>query len=123
MSSTTRITVTLPGNQVTELRKLTGNASGYVAESVARRIRRLTEPGRQALATTLTDTESAGHDPAEAAERRELGTADSISDVLVWRLRRLADLPADATTMPDHTLCRRAVSPAPSQDDRPRRMR
>ncbi|GAB2830233.1 hypothetical protein GCM10027073_68150 [Streptomyces chlorus] len=45
MSSTTRITVTLPSNQVTELRKLTGNASGYVAEAVARQIRRLTEPG------------------------------------------------------------------------------
>ncbi|WP_432004660.1 type II toxin-antitoxin system CcdA family antitoxin [Streptomyces parvus] len=39
MSSTTRITVTLPSDQVAELRKLTGNVSGYVAEAVARQIR------------------------------------------------------------------------------------
>ncbi|MCX5238966.1 relaxase/mobilization nuclease domain-containing protein [Streptomyces prunicolor] len=67
----------------------------------------LAEPGWYALAATLADVESAGHDPAaflaEAAERRELGTADSISDVLVWRLRRMADLPADASAMPDRT--------------------
>ncbi|WP_406355235.1 hypothetical protein OHB56_22265 [Streptomyces sp. NBC_01635] len=73
--------------------------------------------------STRRTARSTGHDPAEAAERREPGTADSIGDVLVWRLRRLVDLPADATTMPDHTLGRRAVSPAPSRDDRPRRMR
>ncbi|MEU9371673.1 relaxase/mobilization nuclease domain-containing protein [Streptomyces avermitilis] len=67
----------------------------------------LTEQGWYALAATLTEVESAGHDPAallaEAAERRELDTADSISDVLVWRLRRMADLPADASAMPEHT--------------------
>ncbi|WP_406439012.1 mobilization protein [Streptomyces sp. NBC_01613] len=67
----------------------------------------LTEPGWYALAATLADVESAGHDPASllamAAERRELDTADSISDVLVWRLRRMANLPADATAMPEHT--------------------
>ncbi|MET8324808.1 type II toxin-antitoxin system CcdA family antitoxin [Streptomyces sp. NPDC005181] len=39
MSSTTRITVTLPSDQVAELRKLTDNVSGYVAEAVARQIR------------------------------------------------------------------------------------
>ncbi|MFJ9506663.1 type II toxin-antitoxin system CcdA family antitoxin [Streptomyces anulatus] len=39
MSSTTRITVTLPSDQVAELRKLTDNISGYVAEAVARQIR------------------------------------------------------------------------------------
>ncbi|MEU3206794.1 hypothetical protein ABZ702_23585 [Streptomyces cyaneofuscatus] len=39
MSSTTRITVTLPSDQVVELRKLTDKVSGYVAEAVARRIR------------------------------------------------------------------------------------
>ncbi|MFB8069505.1 MULTISPECIES: type II toxin-antitoxin system CcdA family antitoxin [Streptomyces] len=38
-SSTTRITVTLPSDQVAELRKLTDNISGYVAEAVARQIR------------------------------------------------------------------------------------
>lgn len=39
VSSTTRITVTLPSDQVAELRKLTDNVSGYVAEAVARQIR------------------------------------------------------------------------------------
>ncbi|MFE9924485.1 hypothetical protein ACFYQA_23750 [Streptomyces sp. NPDC005774] len=39
MSSTTRITVTLPSDQVAELRKLTDSVSGYVAEAVARQIR------------------------------------------------------------------------------------
>ncbi|MEW2191161.1 mobilization protein [Streptomyces microflavus] len=56
------------------------------------------EPGWPALAATLTDVRQAGHDPAallaDAARRRELGSADSISDVLVWRLRRSAHLPA-----------------------------
>lgn len=39
MTATTRITVTLPADQVAELRKLTDNISGYVAEAVARQIR------------------------------------------------------------------------------------
>ncbi|WP_411761194.1 relaxase/mobilization nuclease domain-containing protein [Streptomyces tunisiensis] len=56
------------------------------------------EPGWPALAATLDDARKAGHDPAalltEAAGRRELDTATSISDVLVWRLRRSAHLPA-----------------------------
>ncbi len=39
MSNTTRITVTLPTEQVAELRKLTDNVSGYVAEAVARQLR------------------------------------------------------------------------------------
>ncbi|MFF8021362.1 relaxase/mobilization nuclease domain-containing protein [Streptomyces sp. NPDC007896] len=60
----------------------------------------LAEPGWDALAATLADAAQAGHNPqlllAEAAARRELGTADSISDVLVWRLRRMAGLPAYA---------------------------
>ncbi|WP_405889787.1 relaxase/mobilization nuclease domain-containing protein [Streptomyces sp. NBC_00133] len=64
----------------------------------------LAEPGWYALAATLADAEAAGHEPAvllaEAAGRRELGTAESVSDVLVWRLRRMADLPADPSTMP-----------------------
>lgn len=58
------------------------------------------EPGWPALAATLTDARQAGHDPgallADAARRRELRSADSISDVLVWRLRRSAHLPAAA---------------------------
>lgn len=64
----------------------------------------LAEPGWHALAATLADAEAAGHDPAtflsKAAARRELDTAESVSDVLVWRLRRAADLPADTTAMP-----------------------
>jgi hypothetical protein len=63
----------------------------------------LAEPGWYALAVTLADAESAGHDPAvlltEAAGRRELESAESVSDVLVWRLRRAAGLPADTTDM------------------------
>lgn len=39
MADTTRITVTLPTEQVAELRKTTDNVSGYVAEAVARRLR------------------------------------------------------------------------------------
>lgn len=39
MAETTRITVTLPTKQVTELKRLTDNLSGYVAEAVARQIR------------------------------------------------------------------------------------
>jgi hypothetical protein len=39
MADTTRITVTLPTDQVAELKKLTDNVSGYVAEAVARQIR------------------------------------------------------------------------------------
>lgn len=39
MSATTRITVTLPTEQVAELKKLTDNVSGYVAEAVARQLR------------------------------------------------------------------------------------
>ncbi|GGK23267.1 mobilization protein [Streptomyces camponoticapitis] len=64
----------------------------------------LNEPGWPALAATLDDTEAAGHQPAalltDATRRRELDTADSTSDVLVWRLRRTADLPADAERIP-----------------------
>ncbi|MBW1597941.1 relaxase/mobilization nuclease domain-containing protein [Streptomyces sp. JJ38] len=55
------------------------------------------ETGWPALAATLTDTTAAGHDPAallaQATRHWELDTATSLSDVLTWRLRRLADLP------------------------------
>lgn len=39
MSGTTRITVTLPSEQVAALKHITDNVSGYVAEAVARQIR------------------------------------------------------------------------------------
>lgn len=59
----------------------------------------LAEPGWYALAATLVEVEAAGQDPSTllgaAVQQRELGTAESVSDVLVWRLRRTADLPAD----------------------------
>lgn len=65
----------------------------------------LAEPGWYALAATIAEAEAAGHDPAallsDVAARRELGTADSVSDVLVWRMRRTADLPADASQLPE----------------------
>ena len=52
-----------------------------------------------ALAATLADAEKAGHDPKalleEAASWRELDTARDTTDVLVWRIRRIADLPAN----------------------------
>lgn len=58
----------------------------------------LAEPGWPALAATLADAQQAGHNPgpllAEAVRQRELDTAGSLTDVLVWRLRRMADLPA-----------------------------
>ncbi|MFD9562586.1 relaxase/mobilization nuclease domain-containing protein [Streptomyces sp. NPDC059994] len=60
------------------------------------------EPGWPPLAATLTHAYQAGHNPqallAEAITQRELDTAGSVSEVLVWRLHHLADLPADATS-------------------------
>ncbi|MEV7242742.1 relaxase/mobilization nuclease domain-containing protein [Streptomyces sp. NPDC093248] len=82
----------------------------------------LAEPGWYALAATLAEAEAAGHDPAallsDVAGRRELGTADSISDVLVWRMRRTADLPADASHLPE-TRTARSRSAARGTPTRP----
>ncbi|MFE0376152.1 mobilization protein [Streptomyces inhibens] len=77
----------------------------------------LAEPGWYSLAATLADAEAAGHDPAsllaDAAGRRELGTADSVADVLVWRLRRTAGLPADTSdTVNDAHAAERSPHPA-----------
>jgi hypothetical protein len=84
----------------------------------------LAEPGWYALAATIADAEAAGHDPATllsaAVERRELDTADSVSDVLVWRLRRLADLPADASGVPDHGTAKRPAASCPTSPGRHR---
>ncbi|MET8325173.1 mobilization protein [Streptomyces sp. NPDC005181] len=61
-------------------------------------IRAYAETNTDALAATLAQAEQAGHDPKvllqEAIEMRELDTAEDVNDVLVWRLRRLAQLPA-----------------------------
>ncbi|THA83158.1 relaxase/mobilization nuclease domain-containing protein [Streptomyces sp. A0592] len=74
----------------------------------------LSEPGWPALAATLDDARNAGHDPvallADATRRRELDTATSISDVLVWRLRRSAHLPA----APDTPTARRSRRTPPA---------
>ncbi|MGK5451368.1 relaxase/mobilization nuclease domain-containing protein, partial [Streptomyces radiopugnans] len=70
-------------------------ATPQIAEQILR------EPGWPALATTLTHAHQAGHDPrtllTEVTAHRELHTAHSLSDTLTWRLRHLADLPADTT--------------------------
>lgn len=59
----TRITVTLPSEQVDQLRKLTGNVSSFVSEAVAEEIRRKlrTEEFRRYEAEfgTFTDEEMA----------------------------------------------------------------
>ncbi|WP_329008583.1 relaxase/mobilization nuclease domain-containing protein [Streptomyces sp. NBC_01601] len=51
-----------------------------------------------ALIATLAQVERAGHDPEtllqQAIDMRELDTAADVNDVLVWRLRRIAQLPA-----------------------------
>lgn len=56
------------------------------------------ETQHDALAATLAQAEQAGHDPKallqQAIDMRELDSAENANDVLVWRLRRLADLPA-----------------------------
>ncbi|WP_199846477.1 mobilization protein [Streptomyces sp. CB01201] len=60
----------------------------------------LAEPGWNALVATLTDAETAGQDArallVEATARRELDSAESAGEVLIWRLRRTADLPGYA---------------------------
>ncbi|MFD4790399.1 relaxase/mobilization nuclease domain-containing protein [Streptomyces sp. NPDC058459] len=65
----------------------------------------LAEPGWYALAATVAEADAAGYDSAallpEVAAGRELGTAESVSDVLVWRMRRAANLPADASRLPE----------------------
>ncbi|MEU2465602.1 MULTISPECIES: relaxase/mobilization nuclease domain-containing protein [Streptomyces] len=80
------------------------------------------EPGWPALSATLADARQAGHDPAallaEATRRRELDTADSISDVLVWRLRRSAHLPA-APESPPATSARDSRRASPSNPATP----
>ncbi|WP_055628961.1 relaxase/mobilization nuclease domain-containing protein [Streptomyces hirsutus] len=75
----------------------------------------LAEPGWPALAATLTETQTVGHDPTalltKAAAQREMDTAERISDVLVWRLRRMADLPTDPqNAQSQHPQGRPAVS-------------
>ncbi|MEE1786936.1 mobilization protein [Streptomyces sp. SP17BM10] len=84
-----------------------------------------------ALAATLAEAEKAGHDPKalleEATSWRELDTARNTDDVLVWRIRRIANLTANPA-QPDKTKARttrtkpalgyagtRAETPAPAR--------
>ncbi|MEH0551102.1 relaxase/mobilization nuclease domain-containing protein [Streptomyces sp. B21-101] len=89
----------------------------------------LAEPGWYALAATIAEAEAAGHDPAAllsaAVGRRELGTAESVSDVLVWRMRRTADLPADASPLSESGIAgvQSATRRAASQTSAPGRRR
>ncbi|MFD0561826.1 relaxase/mobilization nuclease domain-containing protein [Kitasatospora saccharophila] len=66
--------------------------------------RLLAEPEFDALAAALAEAEAAGHDPQALLERarawRELGTADSVTAVLTWRVRHLAQLPVPARRQP-----------------------
>ncbi|MFJ8301104.1 relaxase/mobilization nuclease domain-containing protein [Streptomyces sp. NPDC094447] len=59
-----------------------------------------------ALVATLAQAEQAGHDPEallqQAIDMRELDTAADVNDVLVWRLRHLAQLPAHPGEAPRH---------------------
>ncbi|MEU8806311.1 relaxase/mobilization nuclease domain-containing protein [Streptomyces violaceoruber] len=56
------------------------------------------EARTDALIATLAQAERAGHDSEallrQAIGMRELDSADDVNDVLVWRLRRIAQLPA-----------------------------
>ena len=65
----------------------------------------LTDPGWPALATVLAQAESAGQAPrrilADAAQQRELGTADRPAEVLLWRIRN---------TTADHITARAQVA-------------
>ncbi|MDT3395286.1 relaxase/mobilization nuclease domain-containing protein [Streptomyces sp. B1866] len=63
-----------------------------------------TDPNHEALTATLAQAERAGHHPEtllrQAIAMRELDTAEDIDGVLVWRLRRLAHLPAHPSGAP-----------------------
>ncbi|MFI9746423.1 mobilization protein [Streptomyces sp. NPDC052494] len=79
----------------------------------------LAEPGWPALAATLDEARTAGHNPtallSQAAARRELDTAERMSDVLVWRLRRMADLPADPQNFRSRHVRGTAAAPSPQR--------
>ncbi len=82
-----------------------------------------------ALAATLAEAEAAGHDPAalleRARDRRELDSADSVTAVMVWRVRRIAELSAlpsvDPSRFGARTRIQGAVTPTPSPRRRPSR--
>ncbi|MET8623687.1 mobilization protein [Kitasatospora sp. NPDC004669] len=85
-----------------------------VREHVHRGEQAVEDEGWDALAATLAEAEAAGYDPGEllqrAREQRELGSADSVTAVMVWRVRRLAKLSA---APPAPALSRPATGPVP----------
>lgn len=74
------------------------------------------EPNWPALAATLTEAQRAGQDTTallhQAAGTRELDTAGSLSDVLIWRLRHNAKLPAATTPPPKRSTPRTQTTTA-----------
>jgi len=68
-----------------------------------------------ALSATLTEAQTHGHDPAallrQAIGSREMDSADNPAAVLLWRIRRTADLPAITAPQPAK---RRITTPAPA---------
>ncbi|MGW6681113.1 relaxase/mobilization nuclease domain-containing protein [[Kitasatospora] papulosa] len=83
-----------------------------------------TEARTDALAATLAQAERAGHDSEallrQAIDMRELDSADDVNDVLVWRLRRIAQLPAhpgDGARRPQ-AATRQATSPSSRTSER-----
>ncbi|WP_030577980.1 relaxase/mobilization nuclease domain-containing protein [Streptomyces anulatus] len=86
-----------------------------------------------ALAATLAQAEQAGDDSEallrEAIDMRELDTATDVNDVLVWRLRRIAQLPAhpgaasrrpkDGTSTPKTSANRTSSRTTPATGVRP----
>ncbi|WEH30369.1 mobilization protein [Streptomyces sp. AM 3-1-1] len=83
-----------------------------------------TEARTDALVATLAQAERAGHDSEallrQAIDMRELDSADDVNDVLVWRLRRIAQLPAhpsDSARRPQ-AATRQATTPSSRTSER-----
>lgn len=78
-----------------------------------------------ALLATLDQAQRAGHNPGELLQRavayRELDTAESVTDVLVWRLRRLGNLPANPPRRRETTQATKQPRPARQHDAAPNR--
>ena len=79
--------------------------------------RLLAADGWPALAATLHQAQRHGPNPADllrqAAQPRELDTADDPATVLAWRIRRLADLPPATPSRPRTTAVAPTPEPAP----------
>jgi hypothetical protein len=94
----------------------------------------LNDPTWPALATTLTDAETTGHDPTQllrrAADQRAFDDARSPAQVLTWRLQRLTQRPAPSllaraamarSGIPARPVATADPSPAYPPPSRPRR--